>query len=158
MTPELIAILALGVPLLGLLLTFRRDARAPPFRRDARADQALRAELSAEIQNLRVDVPRRPRPPRRGLENHALRAEVKAENHALRAEVLAQIQDLRKEVHAGDQRLREDVHAEMSSLRADLSNLSTDVQSLTERTARLEGAIQGLAATHHDRTRHDAAA
>ncbi|MDE2867270.1 MAG: hypothetical protein OXR64_04730 [Chloroflexota bacterium] len=137
MTPELIAILALGVPLIGLLLTFRRDARAD--NQALRADnQALRVELRAEIQNLR--------------------AESRAENHALRAEVLAQIQDLRKEVQAGDQRLREDVHAEMSSLRTDVSNLSTDVQALTERTARLEGAIQGLAATHHDHTRRDDAA
>ena len=29
MTPELVAILALGVPLLGLLLTFRRDTQRP---------------------------------------------------------------------------------------------------------------------------------
>ena len=96
MTPELIAILALGVPLIGLLLTFRRDARSDY--------QALRAD-----------------------------------NQALRAEV-----------HAGDQRLREDFHAE-------ISNLRTDVQALAERTARLEGVIQGLVATHHDRDRRDAA-
>ena len=134
LTPELIAILALGVPLLGLLLAFRRDVRAD--------NQALRAELSAEIQNLRVES---------RAENHALRAEVKADNQALRAEVQAQIQDLRREVHAGDQRLREDLHAQMSNLR-------TDVQALTERTARLEGVIQGLAATHHDRDRHEDAA
>ena len=38
----------------------------------------------------------------------------------------------------------------MSNLRTDLSNLRTDVQALTERTARLEGAVQGLAATRHD--------
>ena len=98
MTPELIAILALGLTLIGLLLTLRRDARA---------------------------------------DNQALRAEFRADNQALRAEV-----------HAGDQRLREDFHAEISHLR-------TDVQALAERTARLEGVIEGLAATHHDRDRHD---
>ena len=130
MTPDLIAILAIGATVIGLLIAQRREARAD--------NRSLRAEFRAD--------------------NQALRAEVKADNQALRAELHAQIQDLRSEVHAGDQRLREDLHAEMSSLRADLSNLSTDVQSLTERTARLEGAIQGLAATHHDRTRHDAAA
>ena len=108
MTPELIAILALGVPLIGLLLTFRRDARAD--------SQALRADI------------------------HALRAESRADNQALRAEV-----------QAGDQRLREDFHAEISHLR-------TDVQALAERTARLEGVIQGLAATRHDRDRHEDAA
>ena len=125
MTPELIAILALGLTLIGLLLTLRRDARAD--------NQTLRAELRVEIQNLRADS--------------------RAENHALRAEVRSEIQNLREEVHAGDQRLREDVHAE-------ISNLRTDVQSLAERTARLEGVIQGLAATHRDRDRdrHDDAA
>ena len=101
MTPELIAILALGLTLIGLLLTLRRDAHA---------------------------------------DNQTLRAEFRAENHALRAEI-----------QAGDQRLREDVHT-------DISNLRTDVQSLAERTARLEGVIQGLAATHHDRDRQDDAA
>ena len=112
MTPELIAILALGLTLIGLLLTLRRDARAD--------NQALRVELRAEIQDLR--------------------AESRAENHALRAEI-----------QAGDQRLREDFHAE-------ISNLRTDVQSLAERTARLEGAIQALVAVRDDRDRHDDAA
>ena len=119
MTPELIAILALGVPLIGLLLTFRRDARADNQALGA-DNQALRAELRAEIQNLR--------------------AESRAENHALRAEI-----------QAGDQRLREDVHSEMSNLR-------TDVQALTERTARLEGAIQALVTVRDDRDRHEDAA
>ncbi len=123
MTPELIAILAVGLTLIGLLLTFRRDARAD--------NQALRAEFRTEIRNLRTDS--------------------RAENHALRSEVRAEIQNLREEVHAGDQRLREDVHTEMSNLR-------TDVQALTERTARLEGVIEGLVATHRDRDRHDDAA
>ena len=72
-------------------------------------------------------------------EIHALRAEARAENHALRAEV-----------QAGDQRLREDFHFQMSNLR-------NDVQALTERTARLEGVVQGLVATSADRDRHDAA-
>ncbi len=112
MTPDLIAILAIGATVIGLLIAQRRDARA---------------------------------------DNRSLRTEFRADNQALRAEVHAQIQDLRREVHAGDQRLRADLHAQMSNLR-------TDVQALTERTARLEGVIQGLAATHHDRDRHDDAA
>lgn len=118
MTPELIAILVLGVPLLGLLLTVRRDARADY--QALRADnQALRAELRAEIQDLR--------------------AESRAENHALRTEI-----------QAGDQRLRQDLHAGMSNLR-------TDVQALAERTARLEGAVQALAAVRDHRDPGDAA-
>ena len=83
MTPELIAILALGLTLIGLLLTLRRDARAD--------NQTLRAELSAEIQNLR--------------------AESRAENHALRAEIQAGDQRLREDVHAEMSNLRTDVQA-----------------------------------------------
>ena len=97
MTPELIAILALGVPLIGLLLTSRRDARAD--------SQALRADIQA-----------------------------------LRAEVRSEIQNLREEVHA------------------EISHLRTGVQSLAERTARLEGAIQALVTVRDDRDRHDDAA
>lgn len=73
-------------------------------------------------------------------EIHALRAESRAENHALRAEV-----------QAGDQRLREDFHFQMSNLR-------NDVQALSERTARLQGVVEGLAANRNDLDhRHDAA-
>lgn len=90
MTPELIAILALGITLIGLLITFRRDARA---------------------------------------DNQALRAEVRADNQALRAEV-----------HADNQRLRQ------------------DIQALAERTARLEGVIQGLIPSRGDPDRRDDAA
>ena len=55
MTPEFIAIIALGLTLIGLLLTFRRDARAE--NQALRADtQALRAELRADLQRLRAEV------------------------------------------------------------------------------------------------------
>ena len=93
MTPELFAILALGITLIGLLITFRRDARA-------------------DYQTLRAD-------------NQALRAD----NQALRVEV-----------HADNQRLRQ------------------DIQALAERTARLEGVIQGLIPGRSDPNRRDAAA
>ena len=69
-------------------------------------------------------------------DNQRLRAEVRAENHALRAE----FQNFREEVHADNQRLRQ------------------DVQALAERTARLEGAIQGLFTSRNDPNRRDAAA
>ena len=108
MTPELFAILALGITLIGLLITFRRDARADY--------QALRAD------------------------NQALRAEFRADNQALRAEVHADNQALRAEVHADNQRLRQ------------------DIQSLAERTARLEGVIQGLIPSRGDPNRRDDAA
>ncbi len=108
MTPELIAILALGITLVGLLITSRRDARA---------------------------------------DNQRLRAEVRAENHALRAE----FQDFREEVNAGNRALRAEVHADNQRLRQ-------DVQALAERTARLEGAIQGLFTSRHDPNRRDDAA
>ncbi len=112
MTPELIGILAVGATIIGLLVTFRRDARAETqaLRVEFRADnRALRAEVRAEIQNFR--------------------GQVQAEHHALRAEV-----------HAGIERLRQ------------------DVQALAERTARLEGAIQGLAPTRDDPDRRTDAA
>ena len=66
---------------------------------------------------------------------HALRAD----NQALRTEVRADIQNLRAEV------------------RADLGDLRKDVQSLTERTSRLEGVIEGLFGGR-PRDRHDDAA
>ena len=66
-------------------------------------------------------------------DNQRLREEVRAENHALRAE----FQNFREEVHADNQRLRQ------------------DVQALAERTARLEGAIQGLFTSRTDPNRRD---
>ena len=48
MTSELIGILAVGSTVIGLLLTFRRDARADI--------QALRAEFRADNQRLRAEV------------------------------------------------------------------------------------------------------
>ena len=55
MTPEFIAIIASGLTLIGLLLTFRRDARAE--NQALRADtQALRAEFRADNQRLRTEV------------------------------------------------------------------------------------------------------
>ncbi len=55
MAPEFNAIIALGLTLIGLLLTFRRDARAE--NQALRADtQALRAEFRADNQRLRAEV------------------------------------------------------------------------------------------------------
>ena len=58
-TPELIGILAVGATLIGLLITFRRDARAEmaSFRAEMRADmQNFRTEVRGEISALRKDV------------------------------------------------------------------------------------------------------
>jgi len=86
MTPELIGILAVGATLIGLLVTFRRDARAD--------SQALRAEFRADNQRLREEV-------------NAGLAEVRADNQRLRTEVhadFAQVRgdlaDVRKDVQA----------------------------------------------------------
>lgn len=90
LSAELIAILALGVPLVGLLLTVRRHARADL--QALRADNhVLRAEVRAEIQNLRV--------------------ESRAENHAFRAKIQAGDQRLREDVHTEMSNLRTDVQA-----------------------------------------------
>ena len=62
MTPELIGILAVGATVIGLLLTFRRDARADSqeLRAEVRADLAgVRAELTefrSDLADLRTDV------------------------------------------------------------------------------------------------------
>ncbi len=84
MTPELIGILAVGATVIGLLVTFRRDARAD--------NQALRAEFRAD--------------------NQALRAEFRADNQRLRAEFnagLAEVRnglaDVRKDVQALTERV-----------------------------------------------------
>ena len=58
MTPELIGILAVGATVIGLLLTFKRDARADnqALRAEFRADnQRLRAELHAGMESLRTE-------------------------------------------------------------------------------------------------------
>ena len=59
MTPELIGILAVGATVIGLLLTFRRDARADmaTLRTEMRADmQDLRTEVRGDVAALRKDV------------------------------------------------------------------------------------------------------
>ncbi len=78
-------------------------------------------------------------------------AELRADNQRLRAEVRADMQTFREEVRADNRALRAEVHADNQRLRQ-------DVQALAERTARLEGAIQGLAATQNDPNRHTDAA
>ena len=74
----------------------------------------------------------------------ALWRDTRADNHALRAEVRADIQNLRAEVRA-----------DLADVRGGLADLSKDVQSLTERTSRVEGVIEGLFA---GRDRHNDAA
>ena len=59
MTPELIGILAVGATVIGLLLTFRREARADnqALRAEFRADnQRLRGEVRADMQNFREEI------------------------------------------------------------------------------------------------------
>lgn len=90
MTPEIIAILAVGATVIGLLLTQRRDARFD--------NRALRAEFRADNQRLRDEM-------------DSFRVEVRADNQNLRAEVRAEMQDLREEVHRDVAGLRIDVQA-----------------------------------------------
>ena len=90
MTPELIGILAVGATVIGLLLTFKRDARAD--------NQALRAEFRADSQRLRAEL-------HAGMES--LRVEFRADMQSFREEVRADfaqvrddLADLRKDVQA----------------------------------------------------------
>ena len=48
MSPELVAILALGITLIGLLISFRRDTRAD--------NQALRAEIRADLADVQTNL------------------------------------------------------------------------------------------------------
>ncbi|MYD92286.1 MAG: DUF2746 domain-containing protein [Chloroflexi bacterium] len=115
LTPELIGILAVGATVIGLLLTFRRDARADSRR--------LRADMDSLRSEVRADL-----------------AQMRAENQSLREEMRADLQVFRQEVRADFAQVR----AELADVRTDVSNLRTDVQALTERTSRLEGVIEGL--------------
>ena len=74
----------------------------------------------------------------------ALWRDTRADIHALRAEVRADIQNLRAEVRT-----------DLADVRGGLADLRKDIQSLTERTSRVEGVIEGLFAGR-DR-RNDAA-
>ena len=78
MTPELIGILAVGATVIGLLLTFRREARAD--------NQALRAEFRAD--------------------NQRLRGEVRADMQNFREEIRSDLAALRKDVQALTERMR----------------------------------------------------
>ena len=79
MSPELIAILSVGVGLGGLLVTLMQQARndARQLRADAQADmQQLRADVRADVQQLRTEV-------------QQLRADVQVDFQQLRSEVRA---------------------------------------------------------------------
>ena len=58
-TPEVIGILAVGATVIGLMLTFRREARADSqaLRSEFRADmQTFREEVRADFAQVRVDL------------------------------------------------------------------------------------------------------
>ena len=84
MTAELIGILAVGATVIGLLLTFRRDARAD--------NQALRAEFRSDNQALRAEF---------RADNQRLCAEVRADS----AQVRGDLADLRNDVQALTERM-----------------------------------------------------
>ena len=122
MTPELIAILALGATLIGfgatmigLLLTYRREVRA---------------------------------------DSQALRAGVRADNQGLGTGVNAGFAGFR----ADNQRLRTEDSAGFAQVRGDLADVRKDMQALTERVSRIEGAIEGFFAGQGARERQDDAA
>ena len=88
-------------------------------------------------------------------DTQALREEVRADRQSFREEFRADRQSFREEVRADLQSFREEARAEVAEVRGDLADLRTDVQALTERMSRVEGAIEGLFAGR-DR-RNDAA-
>ena len=98
-TPELIGILAVGATVIGLMLTFRRDARAD--------SQALRADN----QRLRADV-------RADMES--FRTEIHSDMDSFRAEVRTDIQNFRTEVRAD----LAEVRGDLADLRKDVQALT----------------------------------
>ena len=89
-TPELIGILAVGATVIGLMLTFRRDARADS--QALRADnQRLRADVRADMESFRTEI---------HSDMDSFRAEVRTDIQNFRTEVRADFADLRKDVQA----------------------------------------------------------
>ena len=110
-TPELIGILAVGVTVVGLLLTFRREARADnqALRAEFRADrQRLRAELGADIESFRTEVRD---------DRESFRAEGRADTESFRKKLLADRELFRAELRADTESFRAQFHADMDSLR-----------------------------------------
>ena len=62
------------------------------------------------------------------------------------------------EVRADNQRLRTEVRADFARVRGDLAGVRKDMQALTERVSRIEGAIEGFFAGQGARERQDDAA
>ena len=60
------------------------------------------------------------------------------------AELRAEIRDQRADIQSLRQEVRSDIQDLREESRTDLTALRKDVQSLTERTSRLEGVIEGL--------------
>ena len=102
MTPELIAILAVGATLAGLMVAIWRDARA-------HTNHGL-AELGAEIRDHR--------------------ASTRADSQSLREGIRVATQGLRDEFRADMQSLREEVRADLAALRKDLQALTERVSRL----------------------------
>ena len=140
MTPELIAILAVGVTLAGLMIAIWRDARA-------HTNQGL-AELRTEVRDVRTEV-------------RDVRTEVRdlrTETRTDFAQIRADFQSHREEVRADMQIFRQEVRADLAEVNSNVGGLRKDVQALTERTSRVEGVIEGLFTTRRAPDRRDDAA
>lgn len=145
MSAELIAILVMSATLAGLMVAIWRDART-------HTDQGL-AQVRAEVRDVQTGI-RDLRAEVRA-DNQRLREEARADMASFRTEIRTDMASLRTEIRADMQDLRTEVRADLAEVKSDVAGLRKDVQSLTERTSRLEGAIEGLFA---GRTRHDDAA
>ena len=151
MTPELIAILAVGVTLAGLMIAIWRDARA-------HTNQGL-AELRTEVRDVRTEV-RDVRTEVRDLrtETRTDFAQIHADFQSHREELRADFQSHREEVRADMQIFRQEVRADLAEVNSNVGGLRKDVQALTERTSRVEGVIEGLFTTRRAPDRRDDAA
>lgn len=145
MTPELIAILAVGITLAGLMVAIWRDARAHTDQglAQVRAEvrdvsgglRDLRSEFHADFQSHRQEL-------RADIENS--RQELRADMQSHREELRADMQSFREEVRADIQSVRDEVRADLAQVKSEVGGLRKDVQSLSERTSRVEGVIEGV--------------
>ena len=155
MTPELIAILAVGVTLAGLMIAIWRDARAHTNQGLAELRTEVR-DVRTEVRDLRTETRTDFAQIRADFQSH--REEVRADNQSYREELRADFQSHREELRADMQIFRQEVRADLAEVNSNVGGLRKDVQALTERTSRVEGVIEGLFTTRRAPDRRDDAA
>ena len=122
----LVAVLAVGVSLAGLMLASWRGLR--------REMREMREEFHGMRQETREEF-------------HAVRQETREEFHAVRQETGQDIQGLRQEIQGLRQETREEFHEvrqEMRDMRNDVGRIDSHIGELRERMGHVDGLLKGL--------------